>query len=88
MFPFALFLYVKPVLNFNQIFIIMKKIFLLLLLLVFIFGCTSNQTESNTTTQDILVAGSPESVGMSSERMARIDGMIQEYIDPAPDQGI
>ncbi|MFC2126322.1 serine hydrolase domain-containing protein [Bacteroidota bacterium] len=59
----------------------MKKPFLFLLLIIFSLGCTPDKPESVTPASDILLPGSPEVVGMSSERLDRIDAMIEEYID-------
>ena len=45
-----------------------------------VLGAALLLAPSTRAAEDVIVA-EPESAGMSSERLARIDGFIQEYID-------
>ncbi|MEN8224588.1 MAG: serine hydrolase domain-containing protein [Bacteroidota bacterium] len=66
----------------------MKKIgrTLLVSLMTLLFistGCDqqSKKTEFTKTRANVLEAGEPESVGMSSDRLARIDNVVSQYLD-------
>ncbi|HPC99446.1 MAG TPA: hypothetical protein PL040_10810, partial [Bacteroidales bacterium] len=60
----------------------MKKTFILSLtavLLLTLFSCSSKETSKKES--PVLKEASPESAGMSSERLNRIDRMIESVID-------
>ena len=61
----------------------MKKVHAALILLIFIAGCMA-PNQDNTyrkTRENILTQATPEQVGMSGERLQRIDNLVNEYID-------
>jgi len=53
------------------------------LLLIISIGCNqqTKKTEFLKTKSDVLEVGEPESVGMSSDRLARIDNVVTHYLD-------
>ncbi len=59
----------------------MKKVHIVLILFAFIAGCmTPNQDNASLKNANILTQASPEQVGMSGERLQRIDNLVNEYI--------
>ena len=61
----------------------MKKVHAALILLIFIAGCMAPNQENTyrKTRENILTQATPEQVGMSGERLQRIDNLVNEYID-------
>ena len=49
------------------------------ILIFLLAACTVSQ--ENRVSRDVLIPDSPESAGMSSERLAKIDGLINQYLD-------
>src|SRR5689334_8930589 len=67
-----------------------SQVFNASLVLVFLCSCLLVTAQSSTNTAagvkyndapSVLSEGSPESVGMSTERLARIDNLVKEYVD-------
>ena len=59
----------------------MKKVHIVLILFAFIAGCMPpNQDNASLKNANILTQASPEQVGMSGERLQRIDNLVNEYI--------